>query len=139
MLLTDMKVKSAKPKEKQYKLPDGKCLYLLVLPTGGKYWHFRTKVGGKEKLMSFGTYPEISLADAREKRDAARKQIANGIDPTDIRKAQKAARGEAEANSFEVIAREWHGKFLTDKSDSYREGCWPILRGMYSRGLASDR
>jgi len=121
MLLTDMKVKSAKPAEKQYKLSDGKGLYLLILPSGGKYWHFRSKAGGKEKLMSFGTYPEVSLADAREKREAARKQIANGIAPSEIRKAQKAARGEAEANSFEVIAREWHGKFLVDKSDSYRE------------------
>lgn len=69
MLLTDKAVKAAKPTEKQYKLPDGKGLFLLVLPTGGKYWHFRSKVGGKEKLLSFGTYPEISLAEAREKRD----------------------------------------------------------------------
>jgi integrase len=121
MLLTDMKVKSAKPAEKQYKLSDGKGLFLTILPTGGKYWHFRSKVGGKEKLMSFGTYPEVSLADAREKREVARKQIASGIAPAEIRKAQKAARGEAEANSFEVIAREWHGKFLVDKSDSYRD------------------
>jgi integrase len=121
MLLTDTKVKASKPKEKQYKLSDGKGLYLLVLPTGGKYWHFRSKVGGNEKLMSFGTYPEISLADARGKRDAARKQIASGIAPSDVRKAQKTARGEAQANSFEVIAREWHGKFLSDKSDSYRD------------------
>lgn len=121
MLLNDSKVRSAKPHEKQYKLPDGKGLYLLVLPNGGRYWHFRSKSGGKEKLMSFGTYPEISLADAREKRDAARKQIANGVNPFDLRKAQKAVRGEADANSFEVVAREWHTKFLTDKSDSYRE------------------
>ena len=120
-MLTDIKVKSAKPAEKQFKLSDGKGLYLLILPSGGKYWHFRSKSGGKEKLLSFGTYPEVSLANAREKRDAARKQIANGIMPSDIRKAQKAARGEAEANSFEVIAREWHGKFLIDKSDSYRD------------------
>lgn len=121
MLLSDMKIKGAKPKEKQYRLADGKGLYLLILPNGGKYWHFRSKVGGKEKLMSFGTYPEITLAEAREKRDAARKQIANGIEPSGLRKAQKNARMEAEANSFEVIAREWHGKFLVDKSDSYRE------------------
>lgn len=121
MLLSDVKVKSAKPKDKQYKLPDGKGLFLLVLPSGGKYWHFRSKAGGKEKLMSFGTYPEVSLAAARDKRDEARKQIASGVTPADVRKAQKSARDEAEANSFEVIAREWHSKFLSDKSDSYRD------------------
>lgn len=121
MLLTDTEVNSAKPKEKQYKLADGKGLHLLILPKGGKYWHFRSKVGGKEKLMSFGTYPEVSLEGAREKRDAARKQIESGIAPSAVRKAQKAARGVADSNSFEEIAREWHGKFLSDKSSSYRE------------------
>lgn len=111
MLLTNLQVKSAKPKEKQYTLADGKGLCLLVLPTGGKYWHFRSKVGGKEVRMSFGTYPEISLADARERRDEARRQIASGISPADARKAQKAARAESDLNSFEVVAREWFQKF----------------------------
>ena len=112
MLLTDRKVKAAKPAEKQYKLPDGKGLYLLVLPAGGKYWHFRNKTGGKDTTMSFGTYPEVSLADARGRRDEARKLIANGIDPSEVRKAQKDAKTERAANSFEVVAREWHGKFV---------------------------
>ncbi|MCE1226192.1 MAG: integrase arm-type DNA-binding domain-containing protein [Geobacteraceae bacterium] len=111
MLLTNLQVKSAKPKEKQYTLADGKGLCLLVLPTGGKYWHFRSKVGGKEVRMSFGTYPEVSLADARERRDEARRQIASGISPADARKAQKAARTESDLNSFEVVAREWFQKF----------------------------
>lgn len=111
MLLTNLQVKSAKPKVKQYTLADGKGLCLLVLPTGGKYWHFRSKVGGKEVRMSFGTYPEVSLADARERRDEARRQIASGISPADARKAQKAARTESDLNSFEVVAREWFQKF----------------------------
>ena len=111
MLLTDKATKAAKPTGKQYKLSDGKGLFLLVLPTGGKYWHFRSKVGGKEKLISFGTYPEITLAEAREKREAARKQLANGIDPSEVRKAQKAAKQAQGANSFEAVAREWHLKF----------------------------
>ncbi len=121
MLLTNLQVKSAKPKDKQYTLTDGKGLYLLVLPTGGKYWHFRSKVGGKEKRMSFGTYPEISLSDARDKRDEARRQIASGISPSDVRKAQKAARAESDLNSFEVVAREWFQRFSTQWSPSNTE------------------
>lgn len=119
MLLTDKAVKAAKPTEKQYKLPDGKGLFLLVLPTGGRYWHFRSKVGGKEKLLSFGTYPETTLAEAREKRETARKQIANGIDPGEVRKAQKAAKQEEGANSFEAVSREWHLKFKPQWTENH--------------------
>lgn len=85
-----------------------------ALPAGrsqrGKWWRFKYRFDDKEKLISLGTYPEISLVDARERREAARKQVANGIDPGEVRKAQKAAKGQVE-NSFEVIAREWHEKF----------------------------
>ncbi len=109
-MLSDIKVKSAKGKEKPYKLNDGQGLYLQVTPTGGKWWRFKYRFEDKEKLISLGTYPEISLVDARERREAARKQVANGIDPGEVRKAQKAARGLVE-NSFEVVAREWHVKF----------------------------
>ncbi|MGE5174087.1 MAG: Arm DNA-binding domain-containing protein, partial [Betaproteobacteria bacterium] len=77
-MLTAIKVKSAKGKVKQYKLTDGQGLYLLVKPNGGKLWRFKYRFGGKEKLLSFGTYPEISLVEARAKRDEARKQVANG-------------------------------------------------------------
>lgn len=109
-MLTDIKVKNAKGKVKPYKLTDGQGLYLHITPTSGKWWRFKYRFDGKEKLLSFGTYPEVSLADARDKRTDARKQVAAGIDPSKIRKAQKAARGQAE-NSFEVVTREWHGKF----------------------------
>ena len=109
-MLSDIKVKSAKGKEKPYKLNDGQGLYLQVTPTGGKWWRFKYRFDDKEKLISLGTYPEISLVDARERREAARKQVANSIDPGEVRKAQKAARGLVE-NSFEVVAREWHVKF----------------------------
>jgi hypothetical protein len=128
MLLTDKAVKAAKPTEKQYKLPDGKGLFLLVLPTGGKYWHFRSKVGGKEKLLSFGTYPEITLAEAREKRETARKQLANGIDPGEVRKAQKAAKLEQGANSFEAVAREWHLKFKSQWTENHAGRIMKILK-----------
>jgi integrase len=110
-VLTDIKVKSAKPKEKQYKLTDGQGLYLLVTPQGGKLWRFKYYFNTKEKVRAFGTYPEISLADAREKRDAARKLVANNIDPGEVHKAQKLAVTAATENGFEVVAREWHERF----------------------------
>lgn len=109
--LTDLQVIKAKPKTKQYKLFDGGGLFLLVTPSGGKLWRLKYRFDGKERLMSFGSHPEISIANAREKRDAARKQLANGISPGEALKAQKAVKGEQDTNSFEVIAREWHAKF----------------------------
>ncbi len=110
-MLTDIKVKSAKAKDKPYKLTDGQGLYLQVTPAGGKWWRFKYRFDGKEKLISFGTYPEVSLADARDKRVDARKQVAAGIDPGEIRKAQKLATVAVNENSFEIVAREWHEKF----------------------------
>jgi integrase len=109
-MLTDMKCRTSKPKEKNYKLSGIGGLYLLVTEKGHKWWRFRYRFDGKEKLLSFGTYPEISLADARTRRDEARKQLARGIDPGAVRKAQKQTKTE-ETETFEVIAREWHIKF----------------------------
>lgn len=80
----------------------------MVTPSGGKLWHFKYRFDHREKKLTFGTYPEIHLADARQRRDEARRQLANGIDPGAVRKAIKAARNEAAANSFETIAREFH-------------------------------
>ncbi len=111
MSLTDAKTRNAKPKDKQYKLTDGDGLFLLVMPAGGKWWRFKYHFEGKEKLLSFGTYPEVSLSDARNKRADARKQVAAGINPSDVRKAQKAAFTAQTEHSFEAVAREWHGKF----------------------------
>ncbi len=111
MSMTDVKARAAKGKEKPYKLSDSDGLYLYVTPAGGKCWRFKYRFGGKEKLLSFGTYPEVSLLDAREKRDAARKQVAAGIDPGDVRKAQKASKRAIGENTFEAVAREWHGKY----------------------------
>ncbi|RJQ76185.1 MAG: DUF4102 domain-containing protein [Desulfobacteraceae bacterium] len=110
MPLTDTKVRNAKPKEKQYKLFDTDGLYLLVSPAGGKWWRFKYRLGGKEKLISFGTYPEVTLADARDKRTDARRLVARGIDPSEARKAQKEAKALDE-NTFEAVAREWFAKF----------------------------
>ncbi len=110
MLLTDTKVRTAKPAAKPQRLFDGGGMYLEVAPAGGKWWRLKYRHGGKEKRLSLGTYPDTGLKDAREKRDAARKLLAAGIDPGEQRKAAKAAGEERSANSFEVVAREWHAK-----------------------------
>lgn len=119
MPITDMKARAAKAKAKPYKIADGDGLFLLITPTGGKWWRFKYRFGGKEKLLSFGTYPEVSLSDARDKRYIARKQIAEGIDPGEVRKAQKAAKIADCENAFEAIAREWHGRFIETWRNGY--------------------
>jgi hypothetical protein len=98
--LTDMQVLKAKPQDKQISLFDGGGLFLLVTPS---LWPFKYRFNEKEKLISLGTYPEIPLLEARQRRDEARKQVANGIDPRAVRKAQKQAETE-ETENFEVIA-----------------------------------
>jgi len=110
MPLTDIAAKSAKPKDKLYKISDEKGLYLSIRPNGGKYWQMKYRFDGKEKLLSFGVYPEVSLKEARDKRDDARKQIKNGIDPSAEKKLAKLTRMVDAENSFEAVAREWHEK-----------------------------
>lgn len=107
MALTDTKVRAAKPDEKAYTLTDSDGLFLYIHPNGSKYWRFRFRFGGKQHLMAFGVYPEISLADARERRDAARKQVALGIDPREHKKELKEEQ-QKEFNTFEKVARDWH-------------------------------
>ena len=108
-MLTDTTCKNAKPEDKPYRKADEKGLYLDVRPNGSKYFRLKYRFGGKEKLLALGVYPETSLAQARAKRDEARKQLALGIDPGENRKAMKTAQ-TANGETFEVIAREWHGK-----------------------------
>jgi len=119
--LSEMQVRTAKPQTKQTTLFDGGGLYLLITPTGGKLWRLKYSFFGKEKLLALGSYPDTSLADARQRRDEARKQVSNGLDPGEVKKAIKASFEQSDANSFEVIAREWHSKFLLNKSNSYRD------------------
>lgn len=111
MPLTDTAIRKAKPGEKPCKLFDGRGLFLLVTPTGAKWWRFRYRYADKEKLLSVGVYPEVGLKDARSRRDEARKLLAAGLDPGEHRKAKKAARADRASNSFEVVAREWFGKY----------------------------
>ncbi len=112
MPLTDTAIRKAKPAEKAAKLSDGGGLYLLLRPDGARWWRldYRRPVTGKRNTLSLGTYPDTGLADARGKRDEARKLLACGADPGEHRKAEKAAGLDRAANSFEVVAREWLAK-----------------------------
>lgn len=114
MPLTDTTIRNIKPGDKAVKLFDGNGLFLLVTPNGGKWWRLKYRFGGKEKLLSLGTYPEVSLKDARMNRDEARKEIAKGIDPSQSRKVKKTAQRDRDANSFETVAREWFAKFSSN-------------------------
>ena len=109
MPLSDPSIRKAKPEAKPYKLTDERGLFLLV-NAAGKYWRLAYRFGGKQKTLALGVYPDVSLARAREKRDDARKLIADGMDPGELRKVTKAQQAERAANSFEAVAREWYAK-----------------------------
>lgn len=109
-MLTVAKIQSAKPQAKPFKVFDGGGLYLEVAPSGGRWWRFKYRFGGKEKRFSLGVYPEVSLKEARERRDDARKQLNAGIDPGEARKITKAEVIEQVENTVESVAREWFEK-----------------------------
>lgn len=145
MALTDTEIRTAKPgikpvkdrrgrrqlgadgkalleaTDKPYSLPDEKGLYLLVTPTNGKWWRWDYRFLGKRKTLSMGVYPDISLKVARERRDEARRLLAEGVDPGANRKIQKAAKVERMANSFESVAREWFAKFCPTWAPSHAD------------------
>lgn len=118
MPLTDTAIRNAKPQEKQYKLSDEKGMYVLIKKSG-KYFRLDYRFGGKRKTLALGVYPEVKLVEAREKRDDVRKLLANGIDPGQTRKVQKSIQIEQTENSFEAIAREWHGKHSSTWAESH--------------------
>jgi len=107
MALSDTSIRKAKPTDKDYKLRDGGNLYLLVRKNGGKYWRYDYRFQEKRKTLAIGVYPDISLKQARELHQAARQQLANGIDPSAFKQSLKQANQEQAANSFEIVAREW--------------------------------
>jgi integrase len=101
---------------------DEKGLYLEVSPKGGTWWRLKYRFGGKEKRLALGSYPEVSLKEARRRRDEAREQLRNGIDPSANRQARKKAEAKEVKDAFEVVAREWHAKFAPSwDSQKYRE------------------
>ena len=120
MSLSDTAVRTAKPREKSYKLYDQKGLYLQVNPNGSKLWRFRYKFGAKESRVAFGAYPEITLAGARERQAEARKVLKDrGVDPGEHKKQVKRAAGIAAANTFEVVAREWIAKHSPNWAETH--------------------
>ncbi len=128
--LSDVKVRTAKPHDTEYKIFDGGGLFLLVTPSGGKLWHFKYRFVNKERKLTFGPYPEISLADARQQRDEAGKRLAHGIDPGAVRKAQKVTGKIQAENSFEIVAREWHSR----QSSAWVPGVFGVRRAVSVMG-----
>ena len=110
MPLSAVAIRNAKPGTKPRRLYDSGGLYLEVAPAGGRWWRFAYRYGGKRKLLSLGVFPDVSLVDARERRDEARRLLASGVDPSAHRKAEKRAAILRDANSFEAVGREWYGK-----------------------------
>ncbi|MBR8032434.1 tyrosine-type recombinase/integrase [Burkholderia vietnamiensis] len=160
MALTDVQVRNAKPQGKQYKLTDGLSMYLLVTPAGGKRWVLKYRFSGKEKSLALGTYPEVSIVDARKRRDEAREKLAAGIDPSDAKKADKRAAKVAALNTFEAVATAWLDEWgqtvtpasLTKKRNLFASDVFPkigsrpvteieapeilaVLRGVDGRGV----
>ncbi|QJW98461.1 hypothetical protein FTUN_6051 [Frigoriglobus tundricola] len=110
MPLSDAKARNAKPRTKPYKIADGEGLFLFITPSGSKYWRLKYFFADKEKLLALGVYPEVTLADARERRAQARKVLAAGNDPGEAKKEAKRLTTLKSANAFEVVAREWFEK-----------------------------
>jgi len=129
LALTDTEIRKSKPADKPYKLADSGGMYLLVTPAGGKLWRLKYRVEGTEKLMALGRYPEISLADARERRDAARKRLAHGADPMAERMAEKTAVKAATEHTFEKVAELWLEHWRGNKSARHAATTQNRLKG----------
>ncbi|NBX03917.1 MAG: DUF4102 domain-containing protein [Alphaproteobacteria bacterium] len=127
MLLTDIKVRNASPKEKVYRLKDGDGLFLQVEPNGGKYWRLRYFYVGKEKMLALGTYPEVSLSEARDKRLAARKMLANGTDPGAHKKQEKRRAEFNAGNTFKAVSEEWYKNNLSKWTPDHAARLWRRL------------
>ncbi len=119
LLTHNRQAETAKPEAKAYKLKVDTGLFLEITPLGSKRWRFRYQFAGKEQMISFGLFPDVGLADAKERREAARKLLAQGVNPSVNRRSEKVAQRVAFANSFEAVAKEWLGR-QTDKSESTR-------------------
>jgi hypothetical protein len=128
MPLTDNTIKNAKPREKQYKITDEKGMYLLILPTGGKYFQYDYRFAQKRKTLALGVYPEVTLKEAREKRDEARKLISNNVDPLEAKKNYKLQLIAEANNSFYAVASEWHERLKSKWSEAHAERKWHFLK-----------
>lgn len=128
MKLTARQISTAKPTEKPYKLSDGGGLYLLVNPNGSRYWRMKYRYAGKEKLLSIGVYPDVTLAEARDKRIEAKRILATGDDPSEVKQAAREAKSLAVNNSFELLALEWHDHKKSSWSSGYADDILEYLR-----------
>ena len=119
MPLTDIAIRRAQPAKKSRKMFDGRGLYLEVAPRGGKWWRFKYRFGGKEKRLSLGVYPDVSLKEARQRCEDARRMLTREIDPSEHRQALKAARAQEASNSFQAVALEWFAKHAPNWADGH--------------------
>lgn len=119
-MLTDTQIRNAKPKDKPYKLPRESGLCLIVNPNGSKWWRLAYRFGGKENTISLGTYPLISLTLARQRRDAARRLVAEGVDPSAQRREEREVQAAAIANKFAAVVERWEADEMIANSDEYR-------------------
>jgi len=115
MSLTNLKIQKAKPKEKQYKLPDGRGMYLIVFPRGGKCWRIDYRFNGNRQTLSLGTFPSTSLKDARRQCEYIKSLVEDGVDPSHQRKIKLAG----DKDSFEAVAKEWYGKYRTQWTENH--------------------
>ena len=136
MALTDIQIRNAQPQEKQYKLAAGLGLYLIIAPNGGKWWRVRYRFGGKQKELSVGTYPDVTLKAATIKRDEIRAQVFDGVDPAIERKTEKAVNALGE--TFGEIALEWHKKHSPSWSKSYAERTFGRINANLIRWLGDE-
>ena len=125
MSLTDTRIRNAKAKDKSYKLTDARGLSIEITPKGSKRWRYRYYFQRKEKMLSFGLYPEVSLQLARQKQFEAQKLLAQGINPSEHRKAKK--RSEDTSYTFKTVAKQWHEKFKSDWTMQYTHQVWRQL------------
>lgn len=119
MALTDIKVRTVKPLDKPFKLTDGEGMHLLINPNGSKYWRLQYRFGGKQNMLALGVYPTVTLADARKRREIAKKLVSDGIDPAEKKKEDKIE--QSGSTTFESVARDWHASCSKKWSSSHSE------------------
>lgn len=139
MALTDLKIKGAKPRAKKYKMADGKGLFIVVMPNGSKYWHYRFQFAGKPKSLPLGVYPNVGLKEARTKHQDAVSDVASGVDPTAKRKAEKLLRSINTEDTFKAVALEWHSARIAQLTEKYSAQVLRILNANVFPQVGSRR
>ena len=139
-MLTEAECKNAvcPPDKKQARFADSGGMYLQVSPAGSKRWFLKYRVGGKEKQLALGSYPDVSLKSARLARDAAKLQKSEGVDPVQARKLEKLKATRHSGDTFKAIALEWYGKQAPNGAKAMPGGCCASLSATYSLGSVND-